>query len=361
MVTSVAMGMAFAFEPQEADIMTRPPRAPGTRLFSTDVLWRNFFVGFLIILAILIGFELSLLEGLTLQQRRGEAFTTLIFCEIAYVFNCRFLRSSSLTLDVFRGNPWIFLSIFMTAAMQVLIIYVPGLNTFFNVDAIPATSWGRLLGLSAAVFFIVEVEKKVVHLLRPTLERVFTAVSRVTPAVLAMPAHVEAVSTAKEADDGGGSGADVAVVGGAPRTPTLTPAPTPAFGAAHHPAELTQAELDSVRFIATSASSFGIPVHAGVPGKPGQAGGRVGARALSTADMFTAAAATSAASNAASRTGTPALAPMPEDAGAGMPSLTLTAVAAQFAVSDKAGGGGHVLPHGDAGLVIRQHHDDAPA
>lgn len=275
MITSVAMGMAFAFEPQEEDIMTRPPRPPGTRLFSNEVLWRNIFVGGIMIIAITGGYELSLLEGLTLEQRRGEAFTQLVFCEIAYVFNIRFLRSSSLKLDVFRGNKWIFLSIALTAALQVLIIYTPGLNTFFHSAPIPATSWGRVLGLSAAVFFAVEIEKQVLHYVRPYVYKCLQPLRDATPSALSVPAILTSQPPSALHAGAGKEAADHHAI------PTGIPLPGSADPA------VMQGELDKVRFIATSASSFGIPVAPAAHGEAGVAAHRPAA--LSTAQMLNAA------------------------------------------------------------------------
>jgi magnesium-transporting ATPase (P-type) len=294
MITSVAMGMAFSFELPEADIMTRPPRAPGTRLFSMEVMWRNVFVGGLMIIAVLLGYELGGGggEGRSLTERRGEAFTQLVFCEIAYVFNCRFLRSTSLTLDVFRGNIWILASITVTAGLQVLIIYTPVLSAFFYSTGISAASWGRVLGLAAAVFFIVELEKQVLHLLRPALARAVGSIAGAVPAAMLIP-----------------------VPHAAGRASAAGQAPTSI--------ELNQAELDSVRFVATSASSFGIPLAAGVPGKPGEAGQRP--QALSTADLLIAA---NSAQVRQSRANSPVLSGMAYDGR--LRTVTLSAIEAQL-------------------------------
>jgi magnesium-transporting ATPase (P-type) len=281
MITSVAMGMAFAFEPQEADIMTRPPRALNSKLFSAEVIWRNVFVGGLMIIAIIGGFELGTIEGLSLAQLRGEAFTQLVFCECAYVFNCRFLRSTSFTPKVFMGNKWIFVSIAITVLLQIVIIYTPGLNSFFYATSIPSSSWGRILGFSALVFVIVEIEKRAMHFIRPILSNIMNGLSRHAPDILTQ-STVSTLSTEQS---------NVKVMDGKSNMNPLYlqsgnknlegNAQVCLDNTNHH-----QSKMDTVRFVATSASSFGIPLQSGIRGIPGEAAKRP--ISMSTSDMFSA-------------------------------------------------------------------------
>jgi magnesium-transporting ATPase (P-type) len=318
MITSVAMGMAFAFEPYEHDIMQRPPRKPEAMLFGIEVLWRNFFVGGIMLVAILGTFELAILGGATLSEARAEAFTQLVMGEVAYVWNCRYLRTHSFRVSTITGNPWIILSVALTVGLQIIIIYTPGLNTFFYCSPMPAIAWGRVIGFSTLIFLIVEVEKQLLHFIRPSLSRALSFLMSVVPSALRMP---------------GNNGAAVAAstVEGVPAVPTSEPqnlisnAPFPApiplvegtltirsplpfssssvtsssananaqksqrsspFHGAVQNSEHTieQAQLDSVHFYATSTSSFGIPVTPGGVVVPGEAAHRP--VSLSTAEMF---------------------------------------------------------------------------
>jgi len=329
MITSVAMGMAFAFEPYEHDIMLRPPRKPEAMLFGTEVLWRNFFVGGIMLVAILGTFELAILDGATLPEARAEAFTQLVMGEIAYVWNCRYLRTHSFRVSTITGNPWIVLSVAITLGLQIFIIYTPGLNSFFYCSPMSAIAWGRVIGFSTLIFLIVEVEKQLMHFIRPSLSYALSCLVSVTPAALRMPGKNSALiihtSPVELSVGAAATAATTATGGNTPVVPTSEPqvfisnapvqAPiplaegtltirsplplsssstaiaqkgqrsSPFHGAAQigdH--NIEQAELDSVHFYATSTSSFGIPVTPGGVVVPGEAARRP--VSLSTAEMF---------------------------------------------------------------------------
>ena len=325
MITSVAMGMAFAFEPYEHDIMQRPPRKPEAMLFGIEVLWRNFFVGGIMLVAILGTFELAILNGATLPEARAEAFTQLVMGEIAYVWNCRYLRTHSFRVSTITGNPWIVLSVAITLGLQIIIIYTPGLNSFFYCSSMPAIAWGRVIGFSTLIFLIVEVEKQLLHFIRPSLSYALSSLVSVMPAALRMPGKNSALINTPPVELSVGAAA--AAVENTPNVPTSEPqrfisnapmpdpipvaegtltirSPLPLSSSSSSTAHaqkgqrsspfhgstqigelnIEQAELDSVHFYATSTSSFGIPVTPGGVVVPGEAAHRP--VSLSTAEMF---------------------------------------------------------------------------
>jgi magnesium-transporting ATPase (P-type) len=121
MVTACTMGMMLAAEPAEPGVMCRPPRRPGKRLLGKLVLWRCFFVCTLLVVLVLSMFHWCDVTGLNLNQCRAEAFNVLVFGEIGYVVTTRFIKLSTFHYRVFFGNPLCFLSIGLTAGLQVLL------------------------------------------------------------------------------------------------------------------------------------------------------------------------------------------------------------------------------------------------
>ncbi|KAJ1485620.1 hypothetical protein T484DRAFT_1792895, partial [Baffinella frigidus] len=124
-ITSVTMGLMLAAEPAEPDIMTRPPRRKDKRLFGKMVMWHCFFLSGLIVFSVLFNFWWELGDhvvdtttegrrsgatstkdgrrsGATstkdtkVNEARAVAFNMLVFAEIVYALNCRYLRSTSL-------------------------------------------------------------------------------------------------------------------------------------------------------------------------------------------------------------------------------------------------------------------------
>jgi magnesium-transporting ATPase (P-type) len=189
MVTAVTMGMMLAAEPAEADIMQRPPRRPGKRLLGKLILWRCVFVSGLLVILVLGMYGWGGAEGRSVHQRRAEAFNTLVFGEIGYSVTTRFIKASSLHPRVFRGNWTVYVSIGITAALQVLLTYVPGLNAFFAMqDGMDGVQWARVLVCMVVVFLVVEAEKALVDpVLMPIVRPVLDFISNHSPRCLWLP------------------------------------------------------------------------------------------------------------------------------------------------------------------------------
>ena len=162
MITSVTMGLMLAAEPPEPMVMNKPPRITNKRLLGKLVMWRCLFVSTIMIVGIIGVFvwNKSWPESYDLQQRRGEAFSALIFMEVGYSFNCRFLKSTSISPRILFGNMWAWVSVAVVTGLQILVLYCPGLNTrVFNVKGMDGYQWIRVLLMMLAVFLIVEFLK----------------------------------------------------------------------------------------------------------------------------------------------------------------------------------------------------------
>jgi hypothetical protein len=77
------------------------------------------FVTHLLVILVLGSFAWGQSEGLSIARRRAEAFNVLVFGEIGYALTTRFIKASTLHKRALHGNPWCFLSIGITAALQV--------------------------------------------------------------------------------------------------------------------------------------------------------------------------------------------------------------------------------------------------
>ena len=81
--------------------------------------------------------------------------------QLAFLLNCRFLSRSSLTVDVFRGNPVIWWSALALIGLQLVYTYVPFMNDLFGSQPLAIWSWGLPFVLSIAIFLAVELLKLV--------------------------------------------------------------------------------------------------------------------------------------------------------------------------------------------------------
>ncbi|MGE0711443.1 MAG: cation-translocating P-type ATPase [Planctomycetota bacterium] len=159
MTTAGFLGITLAFEPREHALMLQPPRRPDAPLFPHRLLLRMAYVSLLLCAGSFALFEWELYEGGTLAQARTVAVGVFVLGELLYLFECRSLERSALTLAPF-ANRWVWLGVVAMGAAQLLFSYVPWLNWAFGTEPIGLLSWGRALLVALTVPLAVELEKR---------------------------------------------------------------------------------------------------------------------------------------------------------------------------------------------------------
>lgn len=158
MSTALLLGMMLAFEPREPDIMTRAPRDPGLPILDTQMIFRIFFVGILMLIGGFGLFELAEWRGFAVERARTIAVNVFIFIEIFYLFNCRSLKQSVFRIGFF-SNPLAFAGVGVMIALQMVYTYFPPANRVFQSAPISLGDWVSILVFSAVVFGLVEAVK----------------------------------------------------------------------------------------------------------------------------------------------------------------------------------------------------------
>src|SRR5271165_5677305 len=141
MVTAVTLSLALAYEPSEPGLMRRPPRRPGTPILGEYALWRIAFVSLLIGGMTVAVFLFEERRGYTNEMAQTMAVNTLVLGQLFYLFNSRFLRESSLRLDLLFTNRVVWMAVGVLVVLQLLFVYVPFLNVWFHSAPIPARDW----------------------------------------------------------------------------------------------------------------------------------------------------------------------------------------------------------------------------
>ncbi|GMA25958.1 hypothetical protein GCM10025864_37170 [Luteimicrobium album] len=159
MVTAVTLSLALAYESAEPGIMARPPRDPDASLVGGPALGRILLVSAVIGGATLAVFFTERAGHMSVAQAQTTAVTTLVLGQLAYLFNCRFLGRSSLTLDVLRGNRVLWISAGALVVLQLVFVYVPFMHTVFDSASVGWRGWWVPLLLAVAVFLFVEAVK----------------------------------------------------------------------------------------------------------------------------------------------------------------------------------------------------------
>lgn len=168
LVTDGLPALALGVEPAEKDVMRRPPHPPGESVFArglgVHVLWVGLLMGLL-----------SLGAGF-LYWSSGNAhwqtmlFTTLAFSQMAHVMAIRSERQSLFRLGFFSNRPLLG-AVVLTFVLQLALVYVPALQTFFSTSALSPMDLAVTVGLSLIVFMAVEIEKWLSRRARPEFSK----------------------------------------------------------------------------------------------------------------------------------------------------------------------------------------------
>ncbi|KOR32684.1 carbonate dehydratase, partial [Achromatium sp. WMS3] len=163
MVTAVTLGLCLAFEPAEQDVMHRSPRDPNEPLLTQFLSWRIVFISTIMVIGTLGLFLWDIQHGETLQMARTTAVNTLIFFQIFYLFNARYMSQSVLSKEGLLGNPAVLIAVAGITVLQILFTYLPPFQAAFGTASIPLSDWATLILFTASIFVLVEMEKYIVR------------------------------------------------------------------------------------------------------------------------------------------------------------------------------------------------------
>jgi Ca2+-transporting ATPase len=156
LVTDGLPGLALAMEPEEKNIMARPPRPPGESVFSHGLGFHIVWVG------LLMGGACVMVQGWALSKGHGHwqsmVFTALCLAQMGHVLAIRSETESLFTQGLFSNKP-LLISVILTVLLQMAVIYIPVLNPIFNTQPLELAELGITLAVPGAVFFAVELEK----------------------------------------------------------------------------------------------------------------------------------------------------------------------------------------------------------
>lgn len=165
MATSATLSFGLAFEAAERNAMNRPPRKTGQHVMDAFAVWRVAFVGTMIAVAAFILEAWLAPRGHSPEFIRTVLLQMLVTAQWVYMINCRSSDSFSLNSGLLR-NKGIWLVSGVLLLMQLVIIYVPLMQTMFGTEGLPLRYWFITLVIGIAMFLVVEVEKRLTRRFR---------------------------------------------------------------------------------------------------------------------------------------------------------------------------------------------------
>ncbi len=163
MVTTVALAITLAFEPVETGTMKAPPRVPDSPLIEPALLWRIILVSIIMAVGTYGLFIYETAQDATINEARTVAVNTIVFFEILYIFNTRYLKANVLSFRGLFDNVAILIGVVAVIIFQILFTYTSLCHQLFKTAPISISSWLNIIMVSAALFFIVEIEKFAVN------------------------------------------------------------------------------------------------------------------------------------------------------------------------------------------------------
>ena len=160
LVTDGLPGLALSTEPAEKGIMQRPPRPLQESIFAHGMWQHIIWVGLLIAALSLSGQAWAYHGGS--ENWQTVVFTVLTFSQLVHAMAIRSSHESLFTQGVL-SNPSLLLTILFTIGLQLLVIYLPFLNTVFHTRPLGGMELMVCFTLPLVVFFAVEAEKWLVR------------------------------------------------------------------------------------------------------------------------------------------------------------------------------------------------------
>ena len=163
LVTDGLPALALAMEPVEPAVMQRPPYNPRESIFARGLGLYMVRIG--IVFAILTIVLMVWAYNYTQDTPDPERWKTMVFTTLCLAQMGHALAVRSDTQLTFQMNPktnlYLWGAVGLTTILQLLLIYVPPLQSFFGTHFLSFTELSICFGFSALMFVWIEMEKVV--------------------------------------------------------------------------------------------------------------------------------------------------------------------------------------------------------
>lgn len=165
LVTDGLPALALAVEPPEPDVMRRPPFSPRESIFARGLGSYMIRIGiiFAIITIILMEWayfhaQSTVTDTLVAERWKTMVFTTLCLAQMGHALAVRSDTRLTMEMNPF-SNPYVLGAVTLTTILQLLLIYVPPLRSFFSTHLLSPLELAICFGFSALMFVWIEMEK----------------------------------------------------------------------------------------------------------------------------------------------------------------------------------------------------------
>jgi len=171
LVTDGLPALALAVEPPEPNVMRRPPFSPRESIFSRGL--GSYMIRIGIIFAVITialmwwAYNYTNAPGYPRDPNTWKTmvFTTLCLAQMGHAMAIRSNTRLTIELNPF-SNPYLLGAVVVTTILQLLLVYVPPLQSFFGTYYLSPMELAICFGFSALMFVWIEGEKLFIRLFR---------------------------------------------------------------------------------------------------------------------------------------------------------------------------------------------------
>jgi Ca2+-transporting ATPase len=185
LIIDPACSVVFEAEPEERNVMNRPPRSPREALFGRRLLVTSLLQGIGVLVILLAVYGIALERGQGETDARTLAFTTLIVANLVLILTNR-SWSSTIVATLKSPNAALWWVVGGAVAFLALVLNVEVLRQLFRFGALHPVDWGICVAAGAISVGWFEAFKKFSG--RAARTRLLTLESRQSPEKLA-PRH----------------------------------------------------------------------------------------------------------------------------------------------------------------------------
>ncbi|HEY9645867.1 MAG TPA: cation-translocating P-type ATPase [Chroococcidiopsis sp.] len=162
LVTDGLPALALAVEPAEPNVMKRSPHDPQESIFARGlglyIVRIGIVLGIIAITLMVWSYNYAHSTPGDPDRWKTMVFTTLCVAQMGHAMAIR--SNTQLTIELNPiSNPYVLASVVMTTILQLMLIYVPPLRSFFGTHWLNLTEISICFGFSALMFVWIELEK----------------------------------------------------------------------------------------------------------------------------------------------------------------------------------------------------------
>jgi magnesium-transporting ATPase (P-type) len=157
MSTAILLGLMLVFEPEEKNIMHRPPRDPKEPILTKVLIIQMLLVGFYMLITAYGMFNYYLDQGYSIEYARTIAVNIFVFVELFYLFSCKELQKSIFKTPLLN-NRYLLAGVALMALTQILFTHTAFMNMMFKSTPLDLITWFNIIAISAGVILVIEVK-----------------------------------------------------------------------------------------------------------------------------------------------------------------------------------------------------------